>query len=262
MKKVILIFIAIAMIASFSLKAQMAVTTDGSSADGSAMFEIKSTNKGFLPPRMTMTQRDAIHSPVATGLVVWCTNCGSYGELQVYNGSAWTNMMGGSAAVPLPGVGDYYQSGIIAYVFQSGDPGYVEGENHGLIASMHDESTGITWFNVSSLITGATATELGTGNANTNTIVSEQGDGSYAAKRCYDLIVDLVHDDWYLPSKDELNKLFVNRVAVGNFDSGEWYWSSTEASLSSAYRQYFGNGSQGSTSKSSSFINVRCIRSF
>ncbi|MCP4088390.1 MAG: hypothetical protein GY746_01150, partial [Gammaproteobacteria bacterium] len=62
----------------------------------SAILEANSTTKGFLPPRMTGIQRDAISSPVA-GLVVWCTNCGANGELQVYNGTAWTNMMGGAA---------------------------------------------------------------------------------------------------------------------------------------------------------------------
>ena len=97
MKRTKLLLLAIAMVASCSLSAQMAVTTDGSSADASAMFEVKSTTKGLLPPRMTETQRIAISSP-ATGLVVWCTDCGSNGEMQVYNGTAWTNMIGESAA--------------------------------------------------------------------------------------------------------------------------------------------------------------------
>jgi len=63
----------------------------------SSKLEVASTNKGFLPPRMTRLQRDAIGSPIA-GLVVWCTNCGPYGELQVHNGNEWVNMTGGIAA--------------------------------------------------------------------------------------------------------------------------------------------------------------------
>ena len=64
----------------------------------SAKLDVTSTNKGFLPPRMTNIQRDAIVSPVP-GLQIWCTNCGLYGETQVHNGSTWVNMVGGAASV-------------------------------------------------------------------------------------------------------------------------------------------------------------------
>jgi hypothetical protein len=64
--------------------------------DPSALLEVKSDTKGFLPPRMTATERDAIASPVA-GLMLYCSNCGANGELEVYNGTTWTNL-GGSAA--------------------------------------------------------------------------------------------------------------------------------------------------------------------
>ena len=64
----------------------------------SAKLDVTSTNKGFLPPRMTNIQRDAIVSPVP-GLQIWCTNCGLYGETQVHKGSTWVNMVGGTASV-------------------------------------------------------------------------------------------------------------------------------------------------------------------
>ena len=47
---------------------------------------------------MTAAQRDNISSPVA-GLVLWCTNCADFGELQVYNGNTWTNMIGGATSL-------------------------------------------------------------------------------------------------------------------------------------------------------------------
>jgi uncharacterized protein (TIGR02145 family) len=53
---------------------------------------------------MTEAQRNNITTP-ATGLIVYCTDCGSDGELQVYNGANWMNVVGGaSAAGPPPSV--------------------------------------------------------------------------------------------------------------------------------------------------------------
>ncbi len=82
-----------------SVDAQVAINTDGSSPANSAILDLKSTDKGFLAPRMTQTQRNAIASPEA-GLIVWCTNCGVSGELQIYNGTIWTNIVGGAPAAP------------------------------------------------------------------------------------------------------------------------------------------------------------------
>ena len=67
----------------------------------SAKLDVTSTSKGFLPPRMTRLQRNAIVSPVA-GLIVWCTDCGTAGELEVYNGTIWTNARGKLASESLP----------------------------------------------------------------------------------------------------------------------------------------------------------------
>lgn len=67
----------------------------------SAQLDVNSTSKGFLPPRMTAAQRDAIISPAA-GLTIWCNDCGVVGEIQVYNGFKWTNMTGGNVSTPLP----------------------------------------------------------------------------------------------------------------------------------------------------------------
>ncbi|MFY8165133.1 MAG: phage tail protein [Sediminibacterium sp.] len=62
----------------------------------SAKLDVTSTTQGFLPPRMTEVQRNAITNPAA-GLQVWCTDCASNGETQVFNGTAWVNMIGGNA---------------------------------------------------------------------------------------------------------------------------------------------------------------------
>ena len=66
----------------------------------SAKLEVQSTTSGFLPPRMTFAQRNAIVNPAA-GLMVWCTDCDSSGQVQVFNGARWSNMVGGIALGPL-----------------------------------------------------------------------------------------------------------------------------------------------------------------
>jgi uncharacterized protein (TIGR02145 family) len=72
------------------------------SPSASAQLEVSSTSRGFLPPRMTYAQKEAIVSR-ATGLMIYCTNCGGNGgEPQFFNGTAWVNMIGGTALTALP----------------------------------------------------------------------------------------------------------------------------------------------------------------
>ncbi len=58
-----------------------------------ALVSVNSTQKGFLLPRLTLAQRNAIAKP-AIGLTIWCSD---FNELQVYNGFMWTNVSGSSA---------------------------------------------------------------------------------------------------------------------------------------------------------------------
>ena len=76
-----------------------------STPDASAIVEIVSTNQGFLPPRMTSTQKNAITNP-AQGLMIYCTNCGVNGEAQLYNGASWVNLVGGAATAGFFTCGD------------------------------------------------------------------------------------------------------------------------------------------------------------
>ena len=67
-----------------------------------AALDLTSTTKGFLLPRMTHVQKTAIVSPEA-GLQIWCLDCGTNGQLQVYNGTIWTNIIGAAASTSKQG---------------------------------------------------------------------------------------------------------------------------------------------------------------
>src|SRR5687768_14136255 len=221
--------VLLAFICTVNIYAQVGIGT--TSPASTAVLDLTSTDKGFLPPRMTKADREGIATPPA-GLMIWCGNCGVSGQLQVYDGTAWTNILGGA---PFSiAVGDSYAGGKVAYILIPGDPGYVAGQIHGLIAAPSNQSTSAQWGCVGTYIPGADGTALGTGNQNTIDIVNGCSEAGIAARISNDLVLG-VYSDWYLPSKDELNKLYLNRVAIGGFEFA-YYWSSSEFGVDNAWR--------------------------
>ena len=172
-------------------------------------------------------------------------------------------------------IGDSYEGGKVAYLLQSGDPGYVQGQVHGLIAAGADQSASAVWSNIAGTVIGAAAQGLaiGTGRANTTAIVGQTvGDEHCTRGAAYlcDNLVEGGHDDWYLPSRDELNQLYVSQSAIGGFNPTgyyAYYWSSSEGvgeldpSLSIAWGQYFYDGRQFTDYKTNIHA-VRAVRAF
>jgi hypothetical protein len=161
-------------------------------------------------------------------------------------------------------VGDSYGDGKVAYILVNGDTGYDPNVQHGLIAATADASETIAWSNITDTSVGTTGTAIGTGQANTTTIVGqvvgETACTSGAAYYC-DRLVEGGHSDWFLPSRDELNKLYINRVAIGGF-AGGIYWGSSEYSASYAWAQDFYDCVQGGDYKGYGGGRVRAVRAF
>ena len=273
MKQITTIF---AILVGFTMSAQVGIGT--TTPDASAALDITSTTEGLLMPRMTEAQRIAI-STAATGLMVYQTD-GTEG-FYYYNGSSWTNYYSKnevdvlianleSEINKLVTVGDFWGGGVVFYIFYPGDAGYVSGETHGLISALEDQSSSL-WFSSSLVIlTGAAGTAVGTGSANTDAIIAAHVTTatSYAAglARAY---TGGGYTDWFLPSKDALHKMYLNRVTInttvaansGSSFATSWYWSSTENSGNRAYLENFGSGQASDTWKTDEQY-VRAVRAF
>jgi len=154
-------------------------------------------------------------------------------------------------------LGEEFAGGVIYHLYIGSD-----GLQHGLIVNKI-ESLVMWQATLSQTVTGATPSWDGVYNTNLMT-------GSAAATYVNGL-TDGGYTDWYLPSIDELIRLYANRGfankalnAIGGatlLSNTTSYWSSTEISISNAEFFHFGNGTEGNTNKSNS-IGVRAIRAF
>ena len=155
-------------------------------------------------------------------------------------------------------IGDSYGGGIVFYVYDNG--------RHGLIASIADQSASIRWYAGDYTNTMAYADGVGAGKANTAIIIANQGygdGGTYAARICNEYSVTVggvTYGDWYLPSKYELNLLYLQGGVVGGFVNWD-YWSSTEYNSNYAWWHDFYTGEEVYYDKYGSNA-VRAIRAF
>jgi hypothetical protein len=154
-------------------------------------------------------------------------------------------------------IGESYGGGIVFFVYDGGQ--------HGLIAATSDQSTAIRWYGGSNTNTRARADGIGAGLKNTAIIIADQStvDGnSFAATVCNEYSVTVggvTYGDWYLPSKYELNLLYLQKTVVGA--TNNIYWSSTEIGFNTAWCQSFVTGNQFANFKDPPTY-VRAIRAF
>ena len=169
-----------------------------------------------------------------------------------------------SGDIPIPPgtytIGQSALGGKIGYILQSGDPGYDVNAQHGLVTTSSD--IGYTIFGCQGTAIGGLSAAIGTGQANTNKIIAGCATAGIAARLCNDLVQG-GYSDWYLPSLNELNKLWVNRVVLGITPTAypSQYQSSTELDATFAWTQEFYGPGQNYSAKSDQF-RIRAVRSF
>jgi hypothetical protein len=137
-----------------------------------------------------------------------------------------------------------------------------DGGAQGLEAAPADSSLSAIWGCVTT--EQDTSTEVGSGETNTLRIIdgcTTEIDATAAeVAKMYELNG---FTDWFLPSKDELNSLYLQKDAVfppGEFDSAP-YWSSSQDSALNAWSLFFVNGIQSGVDKRATFA-VRAVRAF
>ena len=163
-----------------------------------------------------------------------------------------------------PGIGDFFAGGYIIYL---------DGSGGGLVAASDDYKDAVPWGGYENLV-GTTSTDFGTGNSNTYAIVNAfgmnepyAGVSDYAARVCFDLETN-GFNDWFLPSKDELNYIYENLYlnSISGF-SDDLYWSSSESSDDLAHSYVWGQvfaheGLQTQAGVKSDNWSVRAVRTF
>jgi hypothetical protein len=158
-------------------------------------------------------------------------------------------------------IGENYGGGIVFYIDAT--------NKHGLIAALTNQtsSENIEWGCVGTYISG-TGTAIGDGQNNTTAIVKGCSTSGIAAHICDQLELN-GYNDWFLPSKDELNLMYLNLHAkgLGSF-SNFLYWSSSQIDSDNVWGQnfwdespFFKVGGQYPVNKFGD-LYVRAIRAF
>ena len=199
---------------------------------------------GVLPPNRNGTKQ-------VLGVNDIGTPAGSRpGDMLYWNGTAYVVLPAGAKHATLTFCYGAPTWGACPYALGEKGPAggivfYLDAtRQHGLEAAPVDQSSGAIWGCFNNDIAGADGMAVGTGRQNTLDIIAGCADAGTAAKVAAGYSLN-GYSDWFLPSRDELNLLYLQK-GVGGFAGGD-YWSSSEMDSydrDSAWAQNLINGRQ------------------
>jgi hypothetical protein len=151
-------------------------------------------------------------------------------------------------------LGMLVNGGIVFYIDSTGE--------HGLISSQADLPVHAWQTQAPNVVTQATSTTDGFANTGLINYINPSPD--QAAISCYWFVMpgwsNMGSHPWFLPAKDQLEKMYLKQDLIGGFSNGI-YWSSTEADDIHAFAQDFSNGNQSAFDKNLKY-RVRPIKQF
>jgi hypothetical protein len=193
----------------------------------------------------------------------------------IYAKSAGTVSGGGTGGSFTHYIGEEFGGGVIFHLWKD-----AQGVEHGLIVDKTDLSTSQVWSNVDQTLIGPAAQSSWDGLSNSNAIVAQAGHNNSAAALCLNS-TNGGQSDWYLPSIDELDRLYTNIIDVNtslrgiigatelkryNIGPPAGYWSSSEVDyLNETLVWFFGaqNGNYHSEPNGKYYLGyVRAVRFF
>jgi hypothetical protein len=183
-----------------------------------------------------------------------------YGRAFINDGINTYYSLNCNFTTPKVGIGEFKEGGVVFWVNPNDTA-------HGLVCAVDDCVNGTSYWASVNNQTNATGTGVGTGQQNTNSILTLST--TMGAARYCDNFISNGFSDWYLPSIDELNIMVAYQGIIDNVanqNGGQnlkqgYYWSSTEYNIDKAYQQNFNTGEQLFYSKID-YNYVRAIRSY
>ncbi len=246
--------------------------------DLSMAFGITETDTMYWNDKLDAEEDGSTSNEIQTisrnGLTVTLTDGDSFQDsINVYtpgpNIDIANNEISNTAPAPIYSIGDFAHGGIVFWIDETGE--------HGLVCAKQDYGVTIRWYAGTNGDTRAYGDGPFAGNMNTKIIIAAHvaigDDGStYAARVCAELKVTeggISYADWYLPSKEELNQMYLNQSKIdstatangGSSFGATTYWSSTEFGTNGAWPQNFNTGEQSAAAKSAA-RRIRAIRKF